>query len=193
MMSSRARPERRHRDAGESEQVDRIIGARTGSPRRRHAQGQGHGDGENKARPEQQDRVAERRHQNVEHRLGVHAREAEVAAKRRHEPVAVALENGPVEAMQGAQARRVLGRHLGVGADHEVDGIARHQPDQRVNGKRHEGQHDGRLHEAVEEEAAHGRASSLKWQAAAWPGEPAAGSSAGAVRLQRSVAKGQRG
>ena len=93
-------PEGGHGDAGEGQQVDGVIGLRIGPPRRRDARRQSDGEGQEEAGSEQDEGVAERRPQHHQHRLGVQARVAKVAGQRRAEPVDVALEDGPVEAVE---------------------------------------------------------------------------------------------
>ena len=81
---------------------------------------------------------------------------SEIAGERGAEPVAVALDDGPVETVELTQAGRVLGRHLGVRRDHQVHRVARHQPDQRIDDERHQRQNQRRLPETVKKEAGHG-------------------------------------
>ena len=92
---------------------------------------------------------------HLEHRAGVEPGIAEIAGERVAEPGRVALVERPVEAVERLQPSGIGGREVGVGADHEVDRVARHEADQPIDQERHQQQQEGRLGEPPIEVAAH--------------------------------------
>src|SRR5665213_1056896 len=61
----------------------------------------------------------------------------------------------PVDPVQSLQPHQVGGAQMRVGPHHQVDRIARHQPDERIDDKRHQRQHRRDLDEADRDKADH--------------------------------------
>src|SRR3546814_2171278 len=61
------------------------------------------------------------------------------------EPREIALQERAVEAVERAQALRLGLGHLGVGEDHDVDGVAGHEADEQEDHQRHDGEHQQRF------------------------------------------------
>ena len=148
-------PEGRRGAAGEAEQVDGVIVQRVGPGRRPDAERYRDGGGEQEADAHEQQGAREMRAHDLQHRPAVAAGKSQVAAQRRAQPVPVALADRQVEAVEGAQPRGVGRRQLRVGGDHDVDRIARHQPDQGVDQEGHDRDDRQRLHQPADQECAH--------------------------------------
>ena len=110
---------------------------------------------QDKARPHQQQRIAEPRQQHRRDRRREQPRIAEFAAERLARPREVAGKQRPVDAIELLQPGNVLGAHARVGRAHQVDRIARHQPDQRIDDERHQRQQYRDLDQADGGEADH--------------------------------------
>jgi hypothetical protein len=78
------------------------------------------------------------RPQHLEDRPGVEAGMTEVPFERGAEPGGIALQEWPVEPIDRLQPRRVIRGQVGVGTNHQVDGVSRHQADQAVDDERHD-------------------------------------------------------
>ena len=104
---------------------------------------------------EQQQGVEQTRLKHFQHRPADEPRIAQVALKCGGQPVQVAGPDRQVEPVERAQPCRVGRRQDGVGVDHQVDRIARHQPDQPIDQERHDQQDDQRLKQPHRDESQH--------------------------------------
>src|SRR5579885_2885008 len=75
-------------------------------------------------------------------------------------PSGITLEERLVDPHQCLEPRYVRGREVRIGPQHEVDGVARHQPDQAVDQEGHRRDHDHGFDQAAEDVGGHDRAPS---------------------------------
>ena len=148
-------PEGGHGNTGKSQQVDRVICFGVGPGGGPDAARQGDQQRQGETGAQQDHRISQGRNQHLEDRLGMQAGKTEIAAQRRPQPVGVAFDQRLIEAIQGPQAFSVFRGNLRIGADHQVDRIARHQPHQPVDDKGHDRQDDGGLDQSVEQVSGH--------------------------------------
>jgi hypothetical protein len=93
---------------------------------------------------------------DLEHRPGEQAGIPQIPGQRRRQPGPITRDDGLVEAVQLAQALGVRRSQVRIGADHDVDRVAGHEPDQPIDQERHEQQDGSGFREALQQEAGHG-------------------------------------
>ena len=118
--------------------------------------GSANGEGKEEARAEEDEGVREGGAEHVEDRGRVEPGIAEVAARGVQSPRPPPLEDGAVQAVERLEAQRVLGGEIRVRGHHEVDGVARHEPDEGVHHDGHHPEDQRRLPQPAEDKGGHG-------------------------------------
>ena len=150
-----AEPEAGECDAEVGEQGDQVVGPTAGLQGGQGAEGDGDEGRQREGCAGEDDGVGESGGDDVEHGAVLGAGEAEIALERGGGPVGVALADRGVDTVDLAEVGDAGGGDVGVGAEFEVQGVARHEADEGEDDDGHEGEDDGGREQPGGEEAGH--------------------------------------